>query len=35
MAESILKSSFPSQIASDAEKASKEYGLTVARAIDY
>ena len=35
MAETILKSSFPSQIASDAEKASSEYGLKVARAIEH
>ena len=35
MAETILKSSFPSQIASDAEKASLEYGLKVARAIEH
>src|SRR5210317_328444 len=35
MAEAILKSSFPSQIASDAEKASQEYGLKVARAIEH
>jgi len=35
MAEQILKSSFPSQIASDAEKASQEYGLKVARAIEH
>ena len=35
MAETILKSSFPSQIASDAEKASLEYGLKVAKAIEH
>ena len=35
MAETILKSSFPSQIASDQEKASQEYGLKVARAIEH
>src|SRR6056300_839280 len=35
MAETILKSSFPSQIASDAEKASLDYGLEVARAIEH
>ena len=35
MAETILKSSFPSQIASDEEKASEEYGLKVARAIEH
>ena len=35
MAETLLKSSFPSQIASDAEKATQEYGLKVARAIEH
>ena len=35
MAETILKSSFPSQIASDSEKASSEYGLQIARAIEH
>ena len=35
MAETILKSSFPSQIASDTEKATQEYGLKVARAIEH
>jgi len=35
MAETILKSSFPSQIASDVEKASLDYGLEVARAIEH
>ena len=35
MAETILKSSFPSQIASDAEKAGLEYGLKVARAVEH
>ena len=35
MAETILKSSFPSQIASDSEKAGLEYGLKVARAIEH
>jgi hypothetical protein len=35
MAETILKSSFPSQIASDADKASLEYGLKVATAIEH
>ena len=34
MIESILKSSFPSQIATDEEKASLEYGLRVGRAIE-
>jgi hypothetical protein len=33
MAESVVKSSFPSQVASDAEKISSEYGLKVGRAI--
>ena len=33
MAESIVKSTFPSQVASDAEKMSPEYGLKVGRAI--
>ena len=33
MAESVVKSFFPSQVASDQEKASKEYGLKVGRAI--
>ncbi len=33
MAESVVKSSFPSQVASDAEKITAEYGLKVARAI--
>ncbi len=35
MAETLLKSSFPSQIASDVEKATEEYGLKVARAIEH
>jgi len=35
MAETLLKSSFPSQIASDVEKATTEYGLKVARAIEH
>ena len=35
MAETILKSSFPSQIASDEEKASFEYGEKVAKAIEH
>jgi len=34
MAESVIKSYFPSQIATDAEKLSDEYGLTIARAIE-
>lgn len=33
MAESVIKSIFPSQIASDQEKMSSEYGLKVGRAI--
>lgn len=33
MAESIVKSTFPSQVASDAEKMSPDYGLKVGRAI--
>ena len=33
MAESVVKSFFPSQIASDQEKMSQEYGLKVGRAI--
>jgi hypothetical protein len=33
MAESVVKSFFPSQVASDKEKMSAEYGLKVARAI--
>ena len=33
MAESVVKSFFPSQVASDAEKVSPEYGLKVGRAI--
>jgi hypothetical protein len=33
MAESVVKSFFPSQVASDQEKASLEYGLKVGRAI--
>ena len=34
MAESVVKSNFPSQIASDLEKLSPEYGLEVAKAIE-
>ena len=34
MAESVVKSSFPSQVASDLEKVSKDYGLKVAKAIE-
>ena len=33
MAESGIKSYFPSQVVSDAEKLSYEYGLRVAKAI--
>ena len=33
MAESVINSFFPSQVASDAEKMSEEYGLRVGRAI--
>ena len=35
MADTVVKSYFPSQIASDLEKASTEYGLKVARAIEH
>ena len=34
MAESGIKSYFPSQTVSDAEKLSEEYGLKVAKAIE-
>ena len=34
MAESVLKSYFPSQVVSDAEKLSYDYGLKVAKAIE-
>jgi hypothetical protein len=34
MIESIFKSSFPSQVATDDEKASLEYGLSIGRAIE-
>ena len=34
MAEAVVKSYFPSQIASDLEKVSQEYGLKVAKAIE-
>ena len=33
MAESVIKDFFPSQVASDAEKMSVEYGLKVGKAI--
>ena len=35
MAESVVKGYFPSQIVSDSEKISAEYGLKVAKAIEY
>jgi hypothetical protein len=35
MAESVIKSYFPSQVASDIEKASEEYGLKVAKSIEH
>ena len=34
MAESVIKSYFPSQTVSDAEKISLEYGLKVGKAIE-
>ena len=34
MAESVIKSYFPSQTVSDDEKLSQEYGLQVARSIE-
>ena len=34
MAESVVKSYFPSQVASDLEKMSEDYGLKVAKAIE-
>ena len=34
MAESVLKGAFPSQVVSDIEKVSQEYGLKVAKAIE-
>ena len=34
MAESVVKSYFPSQVVSDLEKSSNEYGLKVAKAIE-
>ena len=34
MAESVVKSYFPSQVVSDAEKLSYDYGLKVAKAIE-
>jgi hypothetical protein len=35
MAESVVKSYFPSQVVPDAEKVSAEYGLQVGKAIEY
>ena len=35
MAESVVNKYFPSQIVSDAEKLSYDYGLKVAKAIDH
>tara|TARA_R100000951_G_scaffold77523_1_gene65456 strand:+ start:1098 stop:3521 length:2424 start_codon:yes stop_codon:yes gene_type:complete len=35
MAESVVKGYFPSQVVSDAEKLSAEYGLQVGKAIEY
>ena len=35
MAESVTSNYFPSQVASDLEKQSKEYGLKVGKAIEY
>ena len=34
MAESVVNNYFPSQVVSDAEKISYEYGLKVAKAIE-
>ena len=34
MAESVIKSYFPSQVVSDAEKLSYDYGLKVGKAIE-
>ena len=34
MAESVIKGNFPSQVVSDIEKLSKEYGLDVGKAIE-
>ena len=34
MAESVIKNYFPSQVVSDAEKSSMDYGLEVAKAIE-
>ena len=35
MAESVTSNYFPSQVVSDLEKQSKEYGLKVGKAIEY
>ena len=35
MAETVRKANFPSQIVSDSEKASKEYGLKIGQAIEH
>tara|TARA_R100001443_G_scaffold105564_1_gene114593 strand:+ start:1356 stop:3773 length:2418 start_codon:yes stop_codon:yes gene_type:complete len=35
MADTVRKANFPSQIVSDSEKASKEYGLKIAKAIEH
>ena len=35
MAESVVNKYFPSQVVSDAEKLSYDYGLKVAKAIDH
>ena len=34
MAESVVKNYFPSQVVSDAEKLSYDYGLKIAKAIE-
>ena len=34
MAESVIKSHFPSQVVSDLEKLSYDYGLKIAKAIE-
>ena len=35
MAETVRKTNFPSQIVSDSEKSTKEYGLKIAKAIEH
>ena len=35
MAESVVKNYFPSQVVSDAEKLSYDYGLKIAKAIEH